>query len=134
METLNPLPESTLTTVRKTIKRNFVYNPTPWKGPKMATPPAPPRYKLIFTVPPSSLEQCKTAIFAKGAGSYPKGNYSLVCFETLGTGQFLPSDNAHPAIGKPGQLERLEEVRVETLCVGEECVREAVKALKKCVI
>ncbi len=31
------------------------------------SPPGPsPVYKLIFTVPPSSLEACKSAIFAKG--------------------------------------------------------------------
>ncbi|OBT92297.1 hypothetical protein VE01_09521 [Pseudogymnoascus verrucosus] len=89
------------------------------------------RYKLVFFVPPSSLSACKTAIFAAGAGRYPgPGSYTEVCWTTLGTGQFRPGDAAKPAIGTVGKLEVLEEVRVETLCQGEEVVRRAVEALK----
>lgn len=90
------------------------------------------RYKLIFFVPTPSLSACKTAIFAAGAGRYPgPGNYTEVCWTTLGTGQFRPGDTAKPAIGTVGKLEVLEEVRVETLCQGEEVVRRAVEALKR---
>ncbi|KFY83206.1 hypothetical protein V498_08237 [Pseudogymnoascus sp. VKM F-4517 (FW-2822)] len=97
----------------------------------MATTTALIRYKLIFFVPPSSLAACKTAIFAAGAGRYPgPGNYTEVCFMTLGNGQFRPGDTAKPAIGAVGKLEELQEVRVETLCNGEEVVRRAVGALK----
>lgn len=35
------------------------------------------RYKLIFYVPPSSLQACKTAIFAAGAGRHPSTNTHL---------------------------------------------------------
>ncbi|KFY74568.1 hypothetical protein V499_05410 [Pseudogymnoascus sp. VKM F-103] len=90
------------------------------------------RYKLVFFVPPSSLSACKTAIFAAGAGRYPgPGSYTEVCWTTLGTGQFRPGDAAKPAFGTVGKLEVLEEVRVETLCQGEEVVRRAVEALKR---
>jgi hypothetical protein len=90
------------------------------------------RYKLIFFVPPPSLSACKTAIFAAGAGRYPgPGKYTEVCWTSLGTGQFRPGDSAKPAIGSVGKLEQLEEVRVETLCQGEEVVRRAVEALKR---
>ncbi|KFZ17383.1 hypothetical protein V501_01749 [Pseudogymnoascus sp. VKM F-4519 (FW-2642)] len=89
------------------------------------------RFKLVFFVPPASLAACKTAIFAAGAGCYPgPGNYTEVCWTTLGTGQFRPGDSAKPANGAVGKLEVLEEVRVETLCQGEEVVRRAVEALK----
>ncbi|KAK3290490.1 GTP cyclohydrolase 1 type 2/Nif3 [Chaetomium fimeti] len=90
------------------------------------------RYKLTFHVPPAALEACKTAIFAAGAGRYPgSGNYTEVCYTTLGTGQFRPGATANPHIGTPGALEHVEEARVETLCVGEEVARKAVAALKE---
>lgn len=93
------------------------------------------RYKLVFHVPPTALEACKTAIFAAGAGRYPgAGNYTECCFTVFGTGQFRPGDAANPHIGKVGELEHVEEARVETLCVGEEVARKAVAALKKCVL
>ncbi|KAI9771044.1 MAG: hypothetical protein M1839_002980 [Geoglossum umbratile] len=89
------------------------------------------RFKLVFFVPPSALEACKTAIFAAGAGRYPgTGNYTECCWATMGTGQFRPGDAANPHIGRVGTLEEVQEARVETLCVGEEVARKAVAALK----
>lgn len=90
------------------------------------------KYKLVFRVPLSALEAVKTAVFAAGAGRYPgPGNYTECAWQTLGTGQFRPGDAANPNIGKVGTLEKVEEAQVETLCVGEECARKAVAALKK---
>ncbi|AEO67279.1 uncharacterized protein THITE_2116177 [Thermothielavioides terrestris NRRL 8126] len=98
----------------------------------MASAAALTRYKLVYHVPPAALEATKAAIFATGAGRYPgAGNYTECCFTVLGTGQFRPGDAANPHIGKVGQLEHVEEARVETLCVGEETARKAVAALKK---
>lgn len=48
----------------------------------------------------------------------------------MGTGQFRPGDAANPHIGSKGALEEVKEVRVETLCLGEEVARKAVGALK----
>jgi len=90
------------------------------------------RFKLIFYVPPSSLAACKAAIFSAGAGRYPgPGNYTECCWTALGTGQFRPGDAAKPNIGKVGELEEVQEARVETLCLGEHVARKAVEALKK---
>ena len=98
----------------------------------MSTTTTPlPRYKLIFYVPYPSLSLCKSAIFAAGAGSYPGGKYTQTCFEIPGTGQFLPNNSAKPNIGEVGKLERVEEMRVETICVGRDVVEKAVDALKK---
>lgn len=91
----------------------------------------PTQYKLVFRVPPSHLEPCKQAVFAAGAGAYPGGMYDQVCFEVLGMDQFRPTDKSTPFLGKPGQLERVAEYRVETLCVGEDVMRNSVKALRK---
>ena len=90
----------------------------------------PTRYKLIFTVPLPSLELCKAAVFASGAGAYPGGKYVETCLELRGTEQFIPTEGAHPSLGTIGELERVEVVRVEVLCVGEEVMREAVRRLK----
>ncbi|KAL8960728.1 MAG: hypothetical protein Q9193_002616 [Seirophora villosa] len=90
-----------------------------------------PRFKLFFTVPQSSLEICKQAVFSAGAGTYAAGKYSEVCFETPGTGQFLPSQGAKPAVGEAGKVERVEEVKVEVLCVGRDVMLAAVEKLKK---
>ncbi|KAJ5670611.1 uncharacterized protein N7477_005974 [Penicillium maclennaniae] len=90
-----------------------------------------PQFKLIFRVPPSHLDVCKTAVFSAGAGKYPGGLYEEVSFEYRGIDQFRPSAGSTPHIGQPGVLERVEEYQVETLCVGEEVMRNAVKALRK---
>jgi hypothetical protein len=90
------------------------------------------KFKLVFHVPPAALEPVKAAIFAAGAGRYPgPGDYTECCWVTSGTGQFRPGDAANPHIGSVGALEKIEELRVETLCVGEETARKAVEALKK---
>ncbi len=90
------------------------------------------KYKLVFFVPLSALEAVKTAVFAAGAGRYPgPGNYTECAWQTNGTGQFRAGDTANPHIRAVGTLEHVEEVRVETLCVGEEVARKSVAALKR---
>jgi hypothetical protein len=89
------------------------------------------QFKLVFFVPPAALEACKTAVFAAGAGRYPGGKYTECCWTSSGTGQFRPGDAANPHIGSVGELEHTPEVRVETLCLGEEVARKSVEALKR---
>lgn len=100
----------------------------------------PPRYKLIFYVPKENLEECKDEIFRTGAGTFPGGKYSRCCFESSGTGQFLPvaERGANPTIGQLKEdgsgeyrVERVEEVRCEIMCVGRDNTKRAVAALKK---
>ncbi|PFH57545.1 hypothetical protein XA68_14881 [Ophiocordyceps unilateralis] len=89
------------------------------------------RYTLVFYAPPAAVAACKAAIFRAGAGRFPgAGNYTECCWSTSGIGQFRPGDAANPHIGRPGALEETPEVRVETLCVGVDVVRDAVTALK----
>ncbi|PYH43148.1 uncharacterized protein BP01DRAFT_358905, partial [Aspergillus saccharolyticus JOP 1030-1] len=97
----------------------------------MATQQIPDRYKLIFFVPHSHLDVCKDAVFATGAGTYPGGKYSKCCFQTPGTGQFLPGEGANPAIGSVGDVEHVEEMKVEIMCVGRTIMLQAVEALVK---
>lgn len=89
------------------------------------------KYKLYFTVPQFSLEICKQAVFSAGAGTYAAGKYSEVCFETPGTGQFVPNQGAEPAVGEVGTVVRTDEVKVEVLCGGRDVMLSAVEKLKK---
>ncbi|KAF8475527.1 GTP cyclohydrolase 1 type 2/Nif3 [Kalaharituber pfeilii] len=91
------------------------------------------RYKLIFYTPLPALEKVKEALFAAGAGTHPGSKYSHCCFESRGTGQFLPvaEKGANPAIGEAGKVAKVDEMKVEVLCVGEGTVRESIKALKR---
>lgn len=85
-------------------------------------------YKLIFFVPQAQLESVKLAVFNAGAGS--QGEYDHCCWQTKGVGQFRPSALADPFIGKAGELERVDEWRVEMLCPKQKA-GDVVTALKK---
>ncbi|KAH6872898.1 GTP cyclohydrolase 1 type 2/Nif3 [Alternaria rosae] len=90
------------------------------------------KFKLVFFVPPSALNACKTAVLGAGAGRYPgPGGYTEVCFTSRGTGQFRPGDAADPHIGKAGELQEVDEYRVEAMCMGRDITVKAVEALKK---
>lgn len=89
------------------------------------------RYKLVYMVPTFALETTKAAIFSAGAGRFPGGQYTECAFTWIGKGQFRPGDQAKPHIGKVGELEEVEEARVESICIGEDIARAAVKALKE---
>ena len=84
-------------------------------------------YKLIFFVPLNDAETVKEAVFSTGAGRI--GDYEACCFETRGTGQFRPLDNANPHIGQVGELEKVEEVKVELVCE-DRLIHAAVAALR----
>ncbi|MDR5901011.1 MULTISPECIES: YqfO family protein [Halomonas] len=85
-------------------------------------------YKLAFFVPMAEAEAVKEAVFATGAGRI--GDYEACCFQTPGTGQFRPLDGATPHIGRVGDLERVEELKVELVCE-DALIREAVAALRQ---
>jgi hypothetical protein len=84
-------------------------------------------YKLAFFVPPSHVEQVKSALFAAGAGRI--GAYDSCSWQVLGQGQFRPLDGSQPFIGQTGEIEQVEEWKVE-LVVADELIQQAVAALK----
>jgi hypothetical protein len=86
-------------------------------------------FKLVFFVSSSFLEACKAAVFASHHPGL--GNYTECCWTTNGTGQFCPGDTANLYIRSVGVLEKVEEARVKTLCLGEDVARKAVEMLKK---
>ncbi|MGQ7247996.1 NGG1p interacting factor NIF3 [Halomonas sp. V046] len=84
-------------------------------------------YKLAFFVPIADAETVKEAVFATGAGRI--GDYEACCFQTPGRGQFRPLDGADPHIGRVGDLETVDELKVELVC-SDELIQAAVSALK----
>lgn len=62
-------------------------------------------------VPADAAAAVKDAVFAAGAGAV--GNYTECAFEFSGRGQFRPQPGATPAAGSIGELEHVEELRVE---------------------
>ena len=68
-------------------------------------------YKFEFYVPVEHAEKVKSAMFAAGGGRI--GDYDRCCWETLGTGQFRPLENADPFIGKTGEVETVQELKIE---------------------
>lgn len=84
-------------------------------------------FKLAFFVPLADAEAVKEAVFATGAGRI--GDYEACCFETRGTGQFRPLAGADPHIGRVGDLERVEELKVEMVCE-DHLIYAAVAALR----
>ena len=69
----------------------------------------------------------KNAMFEAGAGKFD--NYHNCAWQTLGTGQFKPVDDANPAIGEINKLETIEEYKVEMLCAKEN-IKQVVDVMK----
>jgi len=90
--------------------------------------PTGDNYKLIVFVPVESLAEVSNAVFATGAGAI--GNYTHCGFSAEGTGTFLPLEDAKPAIGKKGKMEKVMEIRFETIVPAEK-LDEVVAAMKK---
>jgi dinuclear metal center YbgI/SA1388 family protein len=69
------------------------------------------RVKLVAFVPNDATAKVLDALAIAGAGVI--GEYSHCSFRVTGTGTFLPSERAHPAIGERGELTEVEEDRLE---------------------
>ena len=83
--------------------------------------------KLIVTVPSSHADVVREAMGKAGAGRV--GNYEFCSFSTKGVGRFRPLEGAHPAIGSVGQLESVDEERIEVTC-SSELVADVIAAIK----
>lgn len=85
-------------------------------------------YKLCYFVPETHLEQTKAALFETGAGRI--GDYDCCAWQCRGQGQFRPLDGSQPFLGQQGELEVVDEYKVELVCK-DELIREALEAFKK---
>lgn len=70
-------------------------------------------FKLVVYIPAGHEEELRMAISEEGAGWI--GKYSHCTFQTSGTGTFKPMEGTDPFIGRHGELEKVKEVRLETI-------------------
>lgn len=65
----------------------------------------------VVRVPASHADAVKEAVFGVGAGSV--GDYDSCAYELSGRGQFRPGDDADPFLGERGEVEHVDEQRIE---------------------
>lgn len=70
--------------------------------------------KVVVFVPEEDSDRLRLALSEAGAGDI--GEYSQCSFNLGGVGTFLGSDRANPAVGRAGQFEKVQEMRMEMLC------------------
>ncbi|MDX2116457.1 MAG: Nif3-like dinuclear metal center hexameric protein [Planctomycetota bacterium] len=68
-------------------------------------------HKVVTFVPEAALERVRSAMAQAGAGRI--GAYDLCSFTMPGTGSFRGGAGSNPAVGEPGRLEFVSEVRLE---------------------
>jgi len=86
------------------------------------------QYKLVVFVPIEAVEKVSRALFDAGAGTI--GNYSSCSFRSAGTGTFFGESGAEPKVGQTGRLEKVDEIRLETVVpIGE--VDAVIRALRE---
>jgi len=85
-------------------------------------------YKLCVFIPKSHLQQVKTALFEAGAGQI--GNYDRCCWQTQGQGQFRPLENSQPYLGQTGEIEEVDEYKVE-LVVKDKLIQRVISSMKQ---
>lgn len=82
--------------------------------------------KIVTFVPPDHVDGVAEAMGKAGAGTI--GNYESCSYRSQGTGTFRGNTEARPTIGKRGQLEHVQEVRLEMI-VDQPNVQPVVRAM-----
>lgn len=72
------------------------------------------KVKISVTVPIDSLDMVRNAICEAGAGVI--GNYDFCSNSCKVLGAFRPNKKANPYIGKVGELEFVDEEKLEVVC------------------
>lgn len=84
--------------------------------------------KIVVFVPEGHEDIVRNAMINAGAGF--TGNYSNCTFNTQGYGTFKPEDNTDPYIGEKGKLEKVNEVKIETI-VSKDSLKKVINAMLK---
>ena len=72
------------------------------------------KYKIVVYVPESHGDKLRAAMGDAGAGVI--GDYTHCMFTLKGMGQFKPGEGTDPYVGEVGELYKVEEERIETVC------------------
>lgn len=82
-------------------------------GPLEVLSPRGALRKLVVFVPGENADALADALSEAGAGVI--GGYTRCTFRTPGTGTFLGGGETDPYLGEKGRLEKVEEIRLETV-------------------
>ena len=93
------------------------------QGPLRVISPRGTLRKLVVFVPEESVDGVVLALSEVGAGVI--GDYTECTFRTRGTGTFRGGDETNPYLGESGRLEKVDEVRIETVVAGHLAGRAA---------
>ena len=84
--------------------------------------------KIQTYCPENSADAVRMAIGDAGGGII--GNYSHCAFVSSGYGYFKPLKGSDPTIGKQGEIERVDEVKIEFVCEKDK-VQSIIDAIRK---
>jgi dinuclear metal center YbgI/SA1388 family protein len=84
-------------------------------------------FKFTVYVPTPYSDRVRQVLFDAGAGKI--GNYTETSFNINGKGTFKPMEGTHPFIGKKGEREEVEEIKIETI-VPERHLEAVIQAMK----
>lgn len=84
--------------------------------------------KLVVFVPEENAGDVRQALGEAGAGKI--GEYSFCSFSLKGVGRFKPGDKADPHIGAAGNMETVDEERIEVACEKDQAA-EIIEVIKK---
>jgi dinuclear metal center YbgI/SA1388 family protein len=82
-------------------------------GPLKIVAPRGELRKLVVFVPEENADEISDALTEAGAGVI--GDYTHCTFRTPGTGTFFGGEGTDPYAGEKGRLERVPEIRLETV-------------------
>jgi hypothetical protein len=71
-------------------------------------------YRINVYVPLEHAQSLKQAMFEAGAGRI--GLYEHCCWQSKGVGQFKPLADSQAFIGSVGELEKVDELKIEMVC------------------
>lgn len=83
-------------------------------------------FKLAVFVPTEAIDAVRDAIFEAYPGEI--GNYSHCSFSSPGTGTFKPLPGATPYLGKVGEIEKADELRLEVI-VPEKSLHDVISSM-----
>jgi dinuclear metal center YbgI/SA1388 family protein len=95
------------------------------RGPLRVLSPRGALRKLVVFVPEENVDAVAQALAGAGAGEI--GDYTECTFRTRGTGTFRGGEDTNPYLGEKERLEKVEEIRLETV-VPAHALRRAVEA------
>lgn len=70
--------------------------------------------KIVTFCPAEAVEPIRLGLATIGAGRI--GNYQMCSFEIPGRGTFFAGEETNPTVGNQGELEQVDEVRLEMVC------------------